>query len=323
MARITHYDQGDAWVPQATFSVNGTPTDPTTITVKVKEPDGTISTMGPVSGGSGGSGITRVSDGVYTVTIALDAAGYWFAQFIGTGTAAGSEEHQAIVDPSEFTSDAGIGTRALVSLSETRDWLRGQGFAQIDTVDDLELVRVINDMSERAHDESEREFKPQATNPAARTFDVDARALRQRIVDVGDVSAVTLVEILDTDWSTVVETVAASDYSLQPQVRKAWEPYRRIAFSSDVTPIRSGMRVRVTGTWGFPSVPGSVRQAVLDAVAAVMDRDVEHYRQDLSPAPQAPEGGTLIMVGGGRQRFVSMPPASLAVLWGFRDPVIG
>jgi hypothetical protein len=45
MAKITHYDQGDVWMPQATFTVNGTPTDPTTLIVKIKDPAGTITTI--------------------------------------------------------------------------------------------------------------------------------------------------------------------------------------------------------------------------------------------------------------------------------------
>ncbi len=321
MARITHGDVGDTWTPQATFTVGGTPTDPTTITVKTRNPSGTITTIGPVSGATGGSGIVRVSAGVFNTVIPITASGYWAANFTGTGTAAASEDHEFIADPSGFSNNYGLSTRALVSLAETKDWLQQQN---INTENDLDLVRVINDISERAHDEAEREFLPQLTNPAARVFPMTDYSLRRRAIHVGDVTAVTLVEILDTDWTTVLESVDATDWSLQPMVKKAWEPYRRIEFQPDITPLRAGMRIRVTGTWGFPSVPGNVRQAVLDGIAAVMDRDVEHYRQDLGgQTQQAGEtGGTVILVGGGRQRFVSMPPAALAVLWGYRDPVV-
>lgn len=321
MARITHGDVGDTWTPQATFTVGGTPTDPTTITVKVRNAAGTISTIGPVDGSTGGSGIVRVSAGVFNTVIPITASGYWAANFTGTGTAAASEDHEFIADPSPFSSDYGLSSRALVSVAETKDWLQSQN---INTYEDLDLVRVINDISERAHDEAEREFKTTATNPHARTFQMTNYSLTRHAIHVGDVAAVTLVEILDDDWTTVIETVDAADWSLQPMVKKAWEPYRRIEFQRDVTSFRAGMRVRVTGTWGFPSVPGNVRQAVLDGIAAVMDRDVEHYRQDLGgQTQQAGEtGGTVILVGGGRQRFVSLPPASLAVLWNYRDPVV-
>lgn len=316
MARITHYDQGDVWTPQASFTVGGNPTDPTNITVRIKEPDGTVTVLGPVAGGTGGGGITRVSAGVFKTDIALDDAGYWFARFEGTGTAAATEEHQAVVDPSEFYESAQLGSRALVGMAETKDWLQVQ---QITTENDLELARVISDISERAHQEAGREFKVAATNPHLRLFDVDALAVNRRQVRIGDLAAApTLVRILDKDGAAVV-TVAAADYTLLPRNREAWEPIQRLHFSEDVTKLLDGYVVEVTGTWGFPSVPGNVRQAVLDAVAATMDRDVEHYSQDLGVQPQ--EGGNVIVVGGGRQRVLSMPPVSLATLWGYQNQV--
>jgi hypothetical protein len=82
-----------------------------------------------------------------------------------------------------------------------------------------------------------------------------------------------------------------------------------------------GQRVAVTGSFGFPSVPGDVRQAVLDAVAATMDRDVEHYRADLGTTGsqgQQGEGGTVVMIGRTGGRLLSLPPASQAVAWRYR-----
>jgi hypothetical protein len=326
VARIEHYAQGSVWIPQATFTVAGTPTDPTTITVKIKDPDGTVTTLGPAAGGTGGGGIVRDSAGVFKTEIQLDDAGYWHARFEGTGAATAAQDHQAIVDPSEFYESAQLGSRALVGLAETKDWLQQQNVVY---TGDLELARVINDISERAHQEACREFKPRVTNPVARMFDVDERGWRYGIVEIGDLAAATydspavpiVVEILDTDWTTVLETVDEDDYTLHPLVREAWEPIRRIEFSREVTRLRARMRVRVTGNWGFPSVPGNVRQAVLDAVAQVMDRDVEHYRQDLGPATGG-EGTNVVIVGGRQPRMLSMPPASLAVLWDYRDVMV-
>jgi hypothetical protein len=84
MAQITHYDQGDLWTPKATFTVGGVATDPSTVTFKYRDPSGTITTVGPVAGASGGSGITRVSAGVYTYDVTLNDAGRWYARFEGT-----------------------------------------------------------------------------------------------------------------------------------------------------------------------------------------------------------------------------------------------
>jgi hypothetical protein len=54
-----------------------------------------------------------------------------------------------------------------------------------------------------------------------------------------------------------------------------------------------------------------------------MDRDVEHYRQDLGfSSGGAQEGGTTIMIGRGAQRFISLPPTSLAVAWRYRQVAV-
>jgi hypothetical protein len=81
------------------------------------------------------------------------------------------------------------------------------------------------------------------------------------------------------------------------------------------------MRLEVTGTWGFPAVPGNIRQAALDAIAAVLDRDVESYSTDLAPMQQQGEGTNVIIMGRS-PRLLSLPPAALAVAWSYRPKFI-
>jgi len=333
--KITHYDQGDIWTPQATFTVGGTPTDPTNVTVKIKDPAGTITTVGPVSGSTGGSGITRVGPGVFKYSVPLTAQGYWFSRFEGTGAAAATEDQEAIVDPSEFF--APLDPRALVGLAETKDWLNQQN---VDTSNDLELARIINDVSDRLHQEAEREFKANGTNPATRTFEVPEIGLRRpryidgdyvgdlninrRRVAIGDLTSFTAVQILDTDWTTVLASPATNLVTGRPMVRKPWEPITELEFHPTVITLSAGMRIAVTGTWGFPAVPGNIRQAALDAIAAIYDRDVEHYRQDLSETGQsAGEGGTTVIMAGGSQRLLTLPAASIAAAWSYREVNLG
>lgn len=320
--RITHHDQGDVWVPQATFTVGGTPTDPTTLIVKIKDPSGTITTITENTPATPTLPVVRVSAGVYKHSgIALNDAGYWFVNFTGTGAAAAAEDHQAIVDPSEFYESAQLGTRSLVGLAETKDWLQQQN---IDTSNDLELARVIVDISQRFTDESGgREFKAAGTNPQPRFFDVDEQARFYAMVSVGDMAAApTLVRILDTDWTTVIDTVDTADYLTLPFNREAWEPITKLRFNHPrVAPLRYGQRIEVTGTFGFPAVPGNVRQAVLEAVTAAVDRDVEHYSQDLGAISAG--AGTNVIVAAGRPSFLTMPPSSLAVARGYAAPLVG
>lgn len=319
MAAIIHYDQGDLWTPQATFTVNSSPTDPTTLVVKVKDPSGAVTTITENSPGTltpSSSPIARVSAGVFKLTQTLNDAGYWFVRFEGAGTATGTEEHQAIVDPSEFYESAQLGTRALVGLAETKDWLQQKN---INTEHDLEIASVINDISDRFHEEAGREFKVYGTNPQTRLFDVDDTDCRRRTVAIGDLATFTTVRILDADGD-VVETVAAGDIVALPRNRPSWEPIRRLSFTTDVLMLRPGYVLEVAGTWGFPSVPGSLKRAVLDAIATTLDRDVEHYRTDLAPVT-GQNDATVIMVGGS-QRVLPLPPAAQAVAEAYRDALV-
>jgi hypothetical protein len=218
-ARITHYDVGDLWTPQASFTVGGVATDPTTITVTQQAPDGTetilAAAVDPAALNASSTPVAKTGTGVFKVNpgVAITAAGRWYVKFVGTGTAAAADTHVAIGDPDEFTSGSGIGARALVSLDDAKDWLQQQG---VDFSEDLELVRVINDISDRFHREAEREFKVDGTNPQTRTFIAepvgrarpwyidgdyvgDLNPYRRRI-KVGDMaSAPTQVQLMDTD----------------------------------------------------------------------------------------------------------------------------
>lgn len=317
MAQVTHYDEGDVWTPEATFSVGGANTDPTTVTFKYMAPDGTVTTVGPVSGATGGSGINRTATGVYTSSVTLTAVGRWYARFEGTGTAAATGEYEAIVDPSAFSTAAwGLSSRALVTLSEAKDWLNQQNLS---LNEDTELVRVINDISDRFHEEAQREFRAFADDTEPRFFDPDPVALRCRTVTVGDLASYTLVRILDRDGNALA-TVAAGDIISLPRNRPPWEPIRQLQFTADVISLRWDYSVEVTGVWGFPSIPGNVRQAVLSAIASTVDRDVENYRQDLGP--QLGGTGTNVVVFPGSPAFLSLPPEALAVARSYRDALV-
>lgn len=326
MARITHFDVSDVWEPQATFTIGGTPTDPTAVTLLLQNAAGVESTVAssvsPAALTSASSPLAKMSTGVFKPNpgISLTAAGYWFAKFIGTGTAAGAETQQIIVDPDEFSSDGGLATHALVGLAETKDWLQQQN---ITTGEDLELVRTINDASARFAEEAEREFKPFSTNPSVRLFDVDELAYYCKVVTVGDLTSFTQLRLLDSLGNLYLDVTPLTNIISLPRNRRAWQPIRKLTFRPNVSAPPLGGVIEVTGTWGFPSVPGNVRQAVLDTVASVMDRDVEHYRQDLAPTPTAAEGGTTIVMAQTAQRVLTLPPSAWAVAQSYRDLDLG
>jgi hypothetical protein len=216
-------------------------------------------------------------------------------RFQGTGTAAASEESQAIVDPSEFTSDGGIGPQALVGLSETKDWLQRQN---IDTGEDLDLVRIINDMSDRFQYEAGREFKPVGTNPQTRVFEVEPGGPSQawyidgtymgdlgpyrRIINVGDLASFTQVQVLGYDWTTVLETVSLSNVTGLPISRQPWEPIRKLELQTTVTSPGAGDADQRHGQLGLPLGAGKC-QASGDECGG---RDDGPRRRELQPGSE-------------------------------------
>jgi hypothetical protein len=323
VANVETVNVGDRAVPQWTWTVGGSPTDPSQIVVKQQDADGVESTIttasSPATLTSSSTPLARVSAGVFKLNpgISLTKSGYWTFRAEGTGTAeAAPPDFVYKVLPSEFQANAGLEAWALVGLQETKDWLQQQN---IEVGDELELVARINDISDRFHEEAGREFKTVGTNPQTRYFDADASATRGRTVHVGDLTSFTQVQILDHDLN-VQETVASGDIISLPRNRRTWEPIRRLRFTRDVTSVRGDYVVSVAGTWGFPAVPGTVRQAILDAVASVMNRDVEHYRTDLGPTTGGE--GQNVIVFAGRQQLLSLPPATLAVARAYQDPLV-
>lgn len=286
--KITHYTVGSVWQPQATFTVGSTATDPTTLTVLQQNAAGVETTISaavsPAGLNASSTPVAKPSTGVFKLNpgTTLDASGYWFVKFIGTGAAAATKQEEVIVDPDEFTSNAGLSDRALVTLAETKDWLNQQN---IDPTEDLELVRVINDVSDRIHQEAGREFKPNGTNPQTRQFTVD---FCTRVLELGDSDLATLstsspITMTAYDWSTTAITFTTADARGLPLIRKPWEPITRLELRQNAGGyFMPGYTINITGNWGFPAVPGNIRQAALDAIAYVVDRDVEHWRQDLA-----------------------------------------
>jgi len=86
------YDKGDLIRLTATFTVSTTPTDPTTVTLKVKDPSGNVATYTYAL-----AEITKSSTGIYYKNISLDEAGYWYYQWTGTGAVESVEEDYLMV----------------------------------------------------------------------------------------------------------------------------------------------------------------------------------------------------------------------------------
>lgn len=319
MATITHFDIGDIWRPQATFTVAGVNTDPTTLIVRVQDPSGTITVTTESSPGtltSVSSPTARTTAGVFVFSQALDEHGHWYLRFEGTGAATASEDHEAVVDPTPFYSSGGISTRALVGLGETKDWLSRKN---IDTGDDLKIVQRINAASERIIDVAGREFKPNTAGLTARSFDVSPYD-NGGAFHIGDLATLTSATASFTDLhtGTLVQTLdLTADVVAMPRNRKPWEPIVAFKFLTSATGYQAGNVLNVTGTWGFPAVPEDVKHACMDTVAFWLDRDVEHFRQDLGAIPGGSEGGQTVIVGSAPTLF-PLPPEAFSIARSYR-----
>lgn len=86
------YDKGDQVRLTGTFTVGGTATDPTTVTLKVKDPSGNVDTYTYAL-----SQIAKSSTGVYYKDLSLDEAGYWYYQWAGTGAVESVDEDYLVV----------------------------------------------------------------------------------------------------------------------------------------------------------------------------------------------------------------------------------
>ncbi len=97
MTTANTYDKGDGVTLEATFTVGSVLTDPTTVTLKVKDPDGTITTY-TYTGGT----VTKTSTGLYTKTITVSNDGAWYYRYEGTGAVQAAGEVMFKVRKSEF-----------------------------------------------------------------------------------------------------------------------------------------------------------------------------------------------------------------------------
>ena len=93
----TTYDIGDAVKLAAAFTSSSVAADPTTVTLKVKDPSGNESTYTYALGQ-----VIRESVGNYYKIVSLDEAGTWYYRFVGTGAVETAAEGFLYVRESEF-----------------------------------------------------------------------------------------------------------------------------------------------------------------------------------------------------------------------------
>jgi len=85
---INYYKQGQKVRASCTFAVDDVATDPTTVTAKVMDPSGNVTTY--VYGTD--AELVRDGTGIYHLDVVTDEEGEWRFRFEGTGTCTAVEE---------------------------------------------------------------------------------------------------------------------------------------------------------------------------------------------------------------------------------------
>jgi hypothetical protein len=98
MSTTDAYDEGELVACQVTFTntASGAAVDPTTVTIKVRDPNGTLTTYTYA-----GDTITKVAVGVYKVEVPASIPGTWYYRAESTGSQS-AKEAQFFVRPSKF-----------------------------------------------------------------------------------------------------------------------------------------------------------------------------------------------------------------------------
>lgn len=236
-----------------TFSVAGTPTDPTTISLTVTSPSGAATTYTYA-----GATITRTSAGVYTKDIACTEDGVWQYVWTGTGTA----------------SDVVAGTWNVFHTNLQRNYCSVEdlksrfGLASTDTTRDYELRDAVEAASRWVDGHCRQTFY-RATE--TRTFLTGDSYL----LAVDPLVSITTLKTDSAGDGTFETTWTTSDYQLLPPNALTGEPrpYNLIRALGSYTFPTGGAyldrddRTQIVGVWGWPAVPAPVKMASLIVAA--------------------------------------------------------
>ncbi|MGH9252140.1 MAG: hypothetical protein ACRD0W_21880 [Acidimicrobiales bacterium] len=235
-----------------TFSVSGTPTDPTDVALVVTTPSGVATTYLFSL-----AQITKTGTGVYTKSIVCSEAGEWQAVWKGTGPATDTQ----VVTWHVWPTDLGHLYPTVAALKSR--------LGITDTSDDLELHGACFSASRDVEQHCQRVFYRSAA-ATVRTF-APTDPYSVKLPEFNDVVSVSALAT-DSTGDGVYETAwTAIDYQLLPfnPAGPETKPYTEIKAVAGLRfptlPSFTGRddRVQISGVFGWPTVPLAVREAAL------------------------------------------------------------
>jgi hypothetical protein len=173
-----------------------------------------------------------------------------------------------------------LSTTALTSLERVKEWL---GTPDLDSSQDSRLTWLINAASGAVAQYAARQFSSGGT--ATHTFQVQG-AWPNNIIDLApyDAATITSVTLIDIFGN---QAVLPSQYYQARPVHQPSGVYTRVKFYwAPVLPYAQS--AQVVGTWGFPSVPPDVEDAVIIVAAKWFQRDQNVATPEYAYPPSTP-----------------------------------
>lgn len=234
----------------------------TAATLAVSAPDGTTSAP---------TAATTDSGATWTATVSYTMAGWWLLTWTVTGTGAGREDQRVFVP---VATPVG-GPPVYATLEQLKQAIAGNSVAGAAAMSDRDsaLLQALRGASRGIDAYCGRRFYRDVT-PVARTINPRRRVVR---TDDGDL---LLLDDIATTTALVVETgsatagwTAVTAYETYPDTAlyDGWPITGLLALPGTWNRIQYG-RVRITATWGWPSIPDIVVQATLMQAARLYKR---------------------------------------------------
>lgn len=228
-----------------TFTVNGSPTDPTAVSLTVTDPTQTATTYTYAA-----AQITKTGTGVYTKDIPCTVAGTWTYEWVGTSAA----------------SDVAAGTwevqeTSLGKLYCTVDALKSS-FKDSRTTDDLEYHAACFAASRALEQYCQRTFYRTASE--TRTLNPTG-SYCLNLPPFYDLVSASAVTVNGATWGTSSYQLLCDDNTPNINAGPEPKPYVKIkaiggTYPAPVASARTDV-VSVTGVWGWPSVPWAIKKA--------------------------------------------------------------
>jgi hypothetical protein len=237
--------------------------------------EGTIGVR--IRDGQGADALARTTDdivedidglGIYrTVLTAPEVPGdYWI---VFDDDAGGSTLEQLVVTRAPLPTAEPSG-RDLCALEDVLAYM-----PELELDDNERLQILISAESDDFHEMTQREIRPESTEPETRVFDVDDWVAGEGVLRIGDATEISSVQVKDQN-DTVVDSDPA--YEEHPRNRRSWQPIRRLRFRrSFASSLAAGYTIEVEAIWGWPQVPNRVRRAVVIFVARSYVRNLTAY----------------------------------------------